>query len=317
MNSQQNQLSELTEKLNSQSSEMSDQLSQTIKIKTALEAQVGQVNSSLQQVTNDNKITKTDLQSLQRSFAEANQMRHPDEWILSEVEYLLNLTGRKIWLEKDIKTAVSLLTAADQRIVELNDASLNPLRSALLEDINTLEALPKLDTDGAILTLTSLERRIDQLRSETLVMQERAEKDEEEVSSDINDWESNLIKSWNVFINSFITVNKRDDKIEALLSPEQSWYLRENLRNNLAKAQFAIYREQQDVYDIAIENMLALLKNYYDLKDSTTGHFYKSIQRLSAREVSIQYPDQLKSAPLLERVLERRLNKSIANPTLK
>jgi uroporphyrin-3 C-methyltransferase len=317
VSTQQSQLTELTQKLNTQSSELNTQLSQTIKVKTALEAQVEQVTSKLQQVTNDNKITKTDIQSLQRGLAESNKIRHPDEWILAEVEYLLNLTGRKIWLEKDIKTAVSLLIAADQRIVELNDASLNPLRSALLEDINTLEALPKLDTDGAILTLTSLERRIDQLRSETLVMQEKAEQEDEQVSSDINDWEANLGKSWDVFISSFITVNKRDAKIEALLSPEQSWYLQESIRNNLAKAEFAIYREQQDIYDIAIENTLTLLKNYYDLKDNTTGHFYKSIQRLSTRDVSIQYPDQLKSAPLLERVIEQRLKKSLASSALK
>tara|TARA_R110001583_G_scaffold7720_10_gene38008 strand:- start:32592 stop:33827 length:1236 start_codon:yes stop_codon:yes gene_type:complete len=317
VSTQQAQLNELTEKLNNQSSEVDSQLSQTMKVKTALEGQVEQVTSKLQQVTNDNKITKTDIQSLQRSFAESNKMRHPDEWILAEVEYLLNLTGRKIWLEKDVKTAASLLMAADQRIVELNDASLNPLRSALLEDINTLEALPKLDTDGVILTLTSLERRIDKLRSETLVMPESVEKDSEQVSSDINDWEVNLGKSWDVFINSFITVNKRESKVEALLSPEQSWYLQEHLRNNLAKAEFAIYREQQDVYDIAMENTLTLLNNYYDLKDNATGHFYKSIQRLSTRKVSIQYPDQLKSAPLLERVLEQRLKKSLASSALK
>lgn len=316
LGTQQMQLTQLTDRLSAQSAEQSTQLRQTIKIKTTLEAQVEQISLQLQQANNDNKISKTDIQSLQRSFAATN-IRHPNDWILAEVEYLLTLTGRKIWLEKDIKTAISLLIAADQRIVELNDASLSTLRGALLEDINTLEALPKRDTDGVILTLTSLERRVDKLRSTSLLMPDPDENIQTEVSTDINEWDSNLIKSWNVFIESFITINKRESKVDALLSPEQSWYLQEHLRNNLAKAEFAIYREQQDVYDIALENTLMLLKNYYDLKDNSTGHFYKSIQRLSKRKVSIKYPDQLKSAPLLERVIEKRLLKSLASSTLK
>jgi len=310
---QQQQLSSLSEKLANQSAQQSRQ---TGSIQNTLEEKIEQVNTQLQQVTNDNKIVKTDIHSLQRSFSETN-IRHPNDWILSEVEYLIALSGKKIWLEQDIPTAISLLAAADQRIVELNDASLSPLRSALLEDINILGALPRLDTDGVILALTSLERRVDQLRSTSLLVPEDEEVNSTEPSSDIAEWDRNLIKSWDAFIASFITVNKRDGKVEALLSPEQSWYLRENIRNNLAKAEFAIYRQQQDVYDIAIDNMLVLLKNYYDLKDSSTGHFYKSVQRLSKRKVTLKYPDQLKSAPLLERILEQRLKKSFTISNLK
>jgi uroporphyrin-3 C-methyltransferase len=313
---QQQKLASLSEAVALQSSQQAEQLRQSSQVVTSLEAQLEKVTLQLQQVNKENKIVKTDIQSLQRSFS-SSTIRHPNDWILAEVEYLIALSGRKIWLEKDIKSAISLLVAADQRIVELNDASLSPLRGALLDDINMLEALPNLDTDGAILALTSLERTVDNLRSASLLMPDAAESEETEVSTDITEWDTNLIKSWNNFLDGFITVNKRDSKVEALLSPEQSWYLREHLRNNLSKAEFAIYRQQQDVYDIAIENMLSLLSSYYDLKDNTTGHFYKSIQRLSKRKVATTYPDQLKSAPLLDRVIEQRLKKSLASSNLK
>lgn len=313
---QQQQLASLSKTVASQSSQQAEKLRQSLQVVSALEAQLEKVNLQLQQVNNENKIVKTDIQSLQRSFS-SSTIRHPNDWILAEVEYLIALSGRKIWLENDIKSAIALLVAADQRIVELNDASLSPLRGALLDDINMLEALPNLDTDGVILSLTSLERTVNNLRSASLLMPDAAESQDTEVSTDIADWNANLTKSWNIFIDSFITVNHRESKVEALLSPEQSWYLREHLRNNLSKAEFAIYRQQQDVYDIAIGNMLTLLSTYYDLKDNTTGHFYKSIQRLSKRKVAITYPDQLKSAPLLERVIEQRLKKTLASSNLK
>lgn len=313
---QQQQLDSLSKQFEGQSSQYSQQVNQTIKAKNLLEAQIAQASKKLQQVANDNKIVKTDIKSLQRSFAES-KVRHPNEWILAEVEYLLALSGRKIWLEQDIETATSLLSSADQRIVALNDASLSPLRSAILEDINTLQALPKLDTDGVILALTSLERRVDQLRSASLLVPESEKADSAEPSGDIKDWDINLKKSWDAFIASFITVNKRDSRVEALLSPEQSWYLKENIRINLAKAEFAVYREQQDVYDIALTNMQMLLNDYYDLDDNATSHFYKSVLRLSKRKITINYPDQLKSAPLLERILDQRLKTSFVNSELK
>ena len=313
---QQQQFSSLSAQLKAQSSLQSAQSNQTKSVKSSLETQLMQTNSQLQKVTNDNKIVKTDIHSLQRSFSES-KVRHPNDWILAEVEYLIALSGRKIWLEQDIPTAIALLVAADQRIVELNDASLSPLRSAILSDINVLEALPNLDTDGVILALTSLERRVDTLRSASLLVPETEQDKSTEPSSDINDWDINLKKSWDNFVASFITINKRDDKVEALLSPEQSWYLNENIRNNLAKAEFAIYRQQQDVYDIALENMQVLLEGYYDLKDNGTEHFYKSVQRLSKRKVTINYPEQLKSVPILERILEQRLKKSFASSNLK
>ncbi|MEH6453625.1 MAG: uroporphyrinogen-III C-methyltransferase [Psychromonas sp.] len=312
---QQSTIDKLNTQLSSQSSsqnQQTQQLQQTLTQQSTFETQIEQVNTQLQQVKNENKIYSTDVQSLQRSFAETT-VRHPNDWILAEVEYLVRLSGSKIWLEKDIPTAISLLLAADQRIVELNDASLNTLRAALLEDITTLEALPKTDPDGVVLALSGLERRIEKLEISGLQIAANEVTQEEEISSDINDWQANLGKSWTAFVDSFIVINKREEKVEALLSPQQTWYLKENLRGYLTKAEFAIYREQQDIYDLAMSNAKSLLTNYYDLTDNTTSHFYTSIQRLSKHTVSVEYPDQLKSAPLLERVMKQRIKKSLAS----
>ena len=281
-----------------------------------LQSVVDQVNQQLQQVQDDNKIYSSDLQSVQRRIAEKT-VRHPNDWILSEVEYLIRLAGSKIWLENDPATAVSLLAAADQRLLVLGDPSLSPLRSALLADINNLESLPKHDLDGVVLALSSLESRIDKLIVAGFSSSDPTQSKTAEVSSDIKDWSKNLSKSWNAFVEDFIVINTRDVKVQALLSPEQNWYLKENLRATIAKAEFAVYREQQDIYDLALQNALALLTDYYDLTDNTTNHFFNSIQRLSKQKVSVDYPDQLKSAPVLERMMALRVKKSLDSLSVK
>lgn len=306
-----------TDELASSQEQLQRSLSQSDEqLRSKFESDLNRLTSQLQQLKNENKLNKTDVESLQRSFAASN-VRHPNDWILAEVEYLVSLASRKIWLEGDIKSAIALLLAADQRVVELNDASLSPLRGAFLEDINRLEVLPKRDLDGVVLALSSLERRVDKLVVAGLIMPDVVNDPQIELSTDINDWQDNLAKSWQTFVTSFIVINKRDTKIEALLSPQQHWYLKENLRNALAKAEFAVYREQQQVYDFALTKASHLLKNYYDLNDSSTNHFYKSVQRLSKRKVSVNYPDQLKSALILERIVQLRIKKSLASSRLK
>jgi uroporphyrin-III C-methyltransferase len=306
---QQLTISQLSTALSSQEDTLSQQNAE-------LQSVLGQVNQQLQQVKNQSQLYSSDLQSLQRRVAETS-VRHPNDWILTEVEYLLRLAGSKIWLESDPATAAELLSAADQRLLVLSDPSLNPLRSALLEDINTLQSLPKRDPDGVVLALSNLESRVNKLQLVAASLSESGDQDTSEISTDIKDWSENLSKSWSSFVESFVVINKRDVKVQALLSPEQKWYLQENLRAALAKAEFAVYREQQDIYNLALQTASGLLTDYYDLTDNTTNHFFKSIERLMEQKVSVDYPDQLKSAPVLERIMAQRVKKSLANPSVK
>lgn len=311
-NQQQARVTQVNKQVEQQKVALKQNSQKTLLLQSALKAQLEQVNLQLVKVKNANKLYQTDMKALQRAFA-ATKVRHPNDWILAEVEYLVKLAGRKIWLEKDIASAAELLLAADQRVAELSDASLSNLRSALLEDINTLEALPKHDPDGIVLALSALDRRIDKLAIIGLAKPESLVKHGEKLSKDVNDWQTNLTKSWSNFVESFIVINKRDTKLEALLSPDQRWYLKENVRHALAKAEFAVYREQQGIYDLALENTTNLLKNYYDLNDTATKHFYESVQKLGQQKISNDYPDQLKSAPILKRVIEQRVKKSLTS----
>lgn len=61
--------------------------------------------------------------------------RSPTHWMASEAEYLVNMAGRKLWLEKDPRTATDLLKSADETIAAMNNPALLPIRKALAKDI--------------------------------------------------------------------------------------------------------------------------------------------------------------------------------------
>lgn len=307
----QNKIESVSSELTTQVRQQNEKIAQSISSAAKLKTQIEQLNLQLLDEQNKSKLFSGDVKTLQRKFAETNN-RDSSDWILSEIEYLINLSGRKLWLEHDLRSSISLLNAADKRIVDMGDPSLNPLRRALLEDINALEALPTRDIDGIVLSLSSLERRVDKLAIVGLTMPEIREKDNKNVSTDVADWKTNLDKSWNSFVNNFVVISHRDKLVEALISPEQAWYLKENLRNDLSKAEFAVYREQQGVYDLALKSAMSLVEVYYDLEDQNNQQFYTTLKRLSAKKVSVSYPDQFKSAPLLSRILKQRVSKAFA-----
>jgi len=304
----QQKIETLANKLESQVAQQNNQFRQSKSLDDNFKTQIEKLNSQLSDVKKKTESYRSDIYALQRQVAETN-IRHPSDWILSEVEYLISLSGNKLWLEHDLKSSISLLSAADKRIIEMNDPSLNPLRQALLKDINALEALPVPDLNSVVAKLSSLKQRVDKLVVTGLEVPEIITAKERAVSGDVADWEANAGKSWDSFVESFIVISHRDKPVEALLSPEQSWYLKENLRNAISKAEFAAYREQQDIYETELQNALKLVPLYSDMEDQSTQQFYNSIEKLSKQKVSVDYPIEFKSAPLLSTILRQRASK--------
>ncbi len=271
------------------------------------------LEASLVANSKQTELLEQDIANLQRNIAEMD-VRRPNDWMLAEAEYLMRMAARKLWLEHDVASSIALLLATDQRIMELSDPSLSPLRQAIINDITTLEALPKLDKDGLVLKLTSLEQQVDNLNIAGIKLPESLTETDTTLSSDVGDWRENLKKSWQSFADSFITIERRDGRVEALLAPDQAWYLKENIKNQISKAQLAVYREHQAIYSDSLTKAAQWISQYYDQNNPATQHLVDNLTELSKKAVTVQYPDQLKSKPVLEEVIERRVKKSLATP---
>ena len=72
-------------------------------------------------------------------LAELQQDKQPSDWVLAEADYLLRVAGRKLWLEHDVATSSRMLHAADQRLADLHDPSLLPVREKIHDDIQQLQ----------------------------------------------------------------------------------------------------------------------------------------------------------------------------------
>jgi len=275
-----------------------------------------QLEQTTQQVTDikaSEKLTNSQLETVQLAIANL-KMRNPNEWMLAEAEYLIRIAGRKIALEQDIDTSLTLLSSASRRLTQLNDPSLLPLRKVIEQDIATLSKLPHIDHDGLALKLAIQAEEVDNLVLAGLTRPDIVKTDKE-LSNNSSDWKENLTKSWQSFSANFITIRRQDNSVDALLSPQTAWYLTENLKTQLLQAELAVYRQDQAKFKLALKTASAWIKRYYDVNQPATQAMLTTLNTLKETTITATYPSKLKSAALIQTTIRDRKINSLANNT--
>ncbi|EPO1787892.1 uroporphyrinogen-III C-methyltransferase [Cronobacter turicensis] len=238
-------------------------------------------------------------------------------WQLAQADFLVKLAGRKLWSDQDATTAAALLKSADASLADMNDPSLITARRALTDDIAALASVTQVDYDGIILKLNQLSNQVDNLRladndSDDAPM----DSDGSELSSSLGEWRQNLVKSWHNFMDSFITIRRRDDTAVPLLAPNQDIYLRENIRSRLLIAAQAVPRHQDEIYKQSLDNVSTWVRAYYDTSDAGTKAFLESIDNLAQQNISMDVPETLQSQAILEKLMQTRVRNLMAQPSV-
>lgn len=206
--------------------------------------------------------------------------RSPTHWMASEAEYLVNMAGRKLWLEKDPRTATDLLKSADETIAAMNNPALLPIRKALAKDIAATASIKTTDIDGSVLALDALIEQLDKLPLNRADAAADAPEDTN-ITGDLNDWQSNLGKTWKALTQDFITIRHRTADAPALLAPEQQWYLVENIRHKLLQSQLALYRYDRATYHQSLMMARKWIQTYFDTQDHKTVEAIAEIDKLA------------------------------------
>lgn len=217
--------------------------------------------------------------------------RSPTHWMASEAEYLVNMAGRKLWLEKDPRTATDLLKSADETIAAMNNPALLPIRKALAKDIAATASIKVTDIEGNVLALDAL---IEQLSKLSLNRHDAEVNPAEDtaITDNLSDWQTNLSKTWKALTQDFITIRHRTANAPALLAPDQQWYLVENIRHKLLQCQLALYRYDRAAYHQSLMMARKWIQTYFDPQDHKTVEAIAEIDKLATLELD---PITLKS----------------------
>ncbi|ENK5080309.1 uroporphyrinogen-III C-methyltransferase [Klebsiella variicola] len=305
---------------NATTAELSGQLAALQKAqesqKSELEGIIKQQADQLSQAKHEQETLTKQLDELQQKVAVISGS-DAKTWLLAQADFLVKLAGRKLWSDQDVTTAAALLKSADASLADMNDPSLIGARRAITDDIATLSAVSQVDYDGMILKVNQLANQIDNLRlADNNDDDSPMDSDSDELSSSISEWRVNLQKSWQNFMDSFITVRRRDETAVPLLAPNQGIYLRENIRSRLLVAAQAVPRHQEETWKQSLDNVSTWVRAYYDTDDATTKAFLDEVDKLSQQSITMTVPETLQSQALLEKLMQTRVRNLMAQPAV-
>ena len=284
---------------------------QEVKFDTTQLAQLESANKAMQ-----NKIAQVEelinakshelvgLQSqINKVSAQANAQQ-PTDWLFSESDFLLNNALRKLVLDNDVDTAVSLLKLADETLAKVNNSQSAAIRSAINQDLKQLLSVAGVDQNSVMQKLSQLANTVDELP--VLDVNFGDDQNATKLSDSLSDWAENAEKSATSFLNHFIRISpKHGADRKELLAPNQDIYLRENIRLRLQLAIMAVPRQQNELYKQSLEAVASWIRSYFDTNAEVTQSFLKSVDELSEVSIYVDVPSQLQSLSMLDKYLNR------------
>lgn len=233
------------------------------------------------------------------------------DWLLAEAEYLLRLANQRLELERDWDGAVSMLTAADNVLIETRNPRLDKVRAQIARELMALRAVPAVDRVGAIFRLQALQEQVTSLpwMPEKLIPDVAVEEEPRVLEEQTWYWNTWFTVKDNM--TRMVRIRERDAPIAAPLTPDQQYYLQQNMHLMLEQAQVALLREQTELYTHSLGRVQEWLDQYLVMEDERTRAARAALAQLAAWDVSPERPDVTKSLILLQKLVEEQRRGSV------
>jgi len=267
-------------------------------VKQAMKASLSTVNQTLQ---SDRQKMDQQLKKLgeeQRnvghrvSVLAALMGRSEQGWSLAEVEYLLRIANQRLQLQRDVNTAEQALKAADQRLHDLADPHFLSVREQISRDLEAVQAVPTVDSEGISLDLGTALVGIDQLSVAGNRYQPVLETESEasETPATIGDWRELPRLLWST-LSGLFRIREHDKPVTPMLAPEREYLLRENLRLQLSAARLALLRDDGVQYQALLTTAQDWLNAYFADDDAKVNDLVAQLEQLKAIDTVPQLPD--------------------------
>jgi uroporphyrin-3 C-methyltransferase len=249
--------------------------------------------------------------ALEQMYQDISKNR--DEWALSEIEQVLSTASQQLQLAGNVQGALIALQNADRSLSRSDKPQFITIRRAIARDIDKLKALPQVDQAGIALRLDNVIAQIDAL---PLLSDEKpaepiapsrvnppargvaasgaaAARADAELSLGARvatTWRNWSREMWDD-IRQLIRVRTVDTPEALMLSPSESYFVRENLKLRLLNARLALLSRNEGTFRDDLNNAQQMLVKYFDTRARSTMAAQALLRQVQANNVTIDVPD--------------------------
>ena len=251
---------------------------------------------------------QTEAQSQQAALEQMYQdiSKNRDEWALSEIEQVLSTASQQLQLAGNVQGALIALQNADRSLSRSDKPQFITIRRAIARDIEKLKALPSVDQPGMALRLDNVISQIDNL---PLLSDEKpaepiapsrvnapaagktaAPAERTLAQRAVETWRNWSHEMWDD-IRQLIRVRTVDNPDALMLSPSESYFVRENLKLRLLNARLALLSRNEGTFRDDLNSAQQMLVEYFDTKARSTQAAQGLLRQVQANNVTIDVPD--------------------------
>ena len=275
-----------------------------------IDDRIARVNSGfagMQQKLEDLQ-SKQDVLSHSLSQPVQQQMHINKDYALAEIEHLLIIASHNLQLEHDVATALSAMEAADKRLLGLNDPQIIQVREQLIADMNSLKSINQADLSGLGLYLSDLINRVDTLPLKENVVVESLETraaEQQEKSSGVKEF---FTLVWQE-LKSLVVITRDKNVGKVRLLPDEVYFLRSNIKLELANARFAVFNRDTNNLHASVEHIQTWLNDYFDIADASVGNINETLTRMKKLDLTFPVVDITSSLESVRALIREQDNR--------
>ncbi len=220
----------------------------------------------------DAKLSEVALQRSQLEELMQSLSRSRDENLVVDIESAIRLAQQQAQLTGSVQPLLAALNSAEQRLTKVAQPRLAPVLRAVTRDIERIKATAVADTPALLFKLDELVRVVDTLPLLNAVGNAAQPKAAQPVPASswakaisMSWWEKVLSDIWDDAQN--LSRVSRIDKPEAsMLAPDQSYFVRENLKLRLLNARLGLLARHFDVVQSDMKQANDDLVRFFDMQ---------------------------------------------------
>lgn len=233
---------------------------------TARQAQDVAVDSAAKVALFDQRLAEVALQRSQLEELMQSLSRARDENLLVDMESALALAQQQAQLTGSMEPVVLTLQAVDLRLARAAQPRLARVQRAVAKDLARLKSMALVDTPALLVKMDELALLIDEIPLANAPPPKVLDKPKlaRTPTEAVVQWGERLLQSVQTELKDLVRVSRINDPQAVLLSPEQSFFVRENLKLRVLNARLGLLARQVDAVRSDLKLTAATIGRYFD-----------------------------------------------------
>lgn len=233
-------------------------------------------------------LQRSQLEDLTQSLS-----RSRDETLLVDIESALRIAQQQALLTGSHEPLLAALQSAQKRVQRTAQPRLMPLVRALEKDLERLNHLPGMDLPGLMVKLDEAVALVDGLvlANEALSPQVKWRQQSETAGAPAPSswWVAGLTRMGDEFKN-LLRVSRIDAPEAALLSPDQAFFVRENLKLKMLNARLGLLARQKDGVRADLSAAAIVVRRYAEPQSRRTTQLLQLLEQTSEQVRTAEVP---------------------------